>query len=244
MNNVSLVRRAKSRLYKRTQNRERWLTFHSEAPDGVTEFGGLQSIDEVRWGPRAGTRLRAPRKPTEVITYVRAGRLIRYDADERSSILDAGSFERVCAGPERACRELNPSSTHFAHVFRISFRRSIPAVEDEYECLRFSEGERKQRLLQVASQGGGPGTLKLAQDASVFSMLLYPGQRAARSVEAGRCAWLHVVHGAVSLNDLVLRRGDGVGIGHGEVSASAREHSEILMIELPCPVARLASDAL
>lgn len=233
MNNVFVVRRAETRLYERSQNRERWLTFDTEAADELGGFGGLQSIEEVRWGPQASTRLSASRTPTEDITYVRTGRLIREDADERSSILDAGSFERVRAGPDLVCREFNPSSTHFAHVFRMSFRRSIPAVEDEYECLRFSEGERKQRMLRVASQGGGPGRLSLAQDASVFSMLLYPGQQAAQTLQTGRCAWLHVVHGAVSLDDLVLGRGDGVGIGHGEVSASAREHSEVLMIEVP-----------
>ncbi len=233
MDNVFLVRRANSRLYERTQNRERWLTFDPEAPDRVAGFGGLQSLDEVRWGPQASTRFSAPRLPAEVITYVRAGRLVRRDVDERSSILDAGSFERVRPGPDLVCRELNPSNTHFVHVFRISLGCSLDVAADESECLRFSEGERKQRMLLVASQGGGPGTLSLAQDASVFSMLLYPGQRTARTLQPGRCAWLHVVHGSVSLGELILDRGDGVGIGHGVMSVAAREHSELLLVEVP-----------
>ena len=246
MNNVLLVRRAGSRFYERTQNRERWLTFATEAPDEVAGFGGLQSIDEVRWGPQASTRLLASDTPTEVITYVRAGRLIRRDAEDRSSIFDAGSFERVRPGPDWACSELNPSSTHFVHFFRISLRSPLPAVEDQVECLRFSEGERKQRMLLVASQGGGPVTLTLTQDASVFSMLLYPGQQAARTLHPGRCAWFHVVHGSVSLGDLVLERGDGVGIGGGSLSVAAREHSEVLVVELPHPpgMRHLESDEL
>jgi len=233
MDNVFLVRRANNRLYERTQNRERWLTFDPEAPDGVVGFGGLQSLDELRWGPQASTRFSASRLPAEVITYVRAGRLIRRDADERSSVLDAGSFERVRPGPDLVCRELNPSNTHFVHVFRISLGCSLDVAADEPECLRFSEGERKQRMLLVASQGGGPGTLNLGQDASVFSMLLYPGQRTARTLRPGRSAWLHVVHGSVSLGDLILDHGDGIGIGSGVLSVAAREHSELLIVEVP-----------
>jgi redox-sensitive bicupin YhaK (pirin superfamily) len=54
-----------------------------------------------------------------------------------------------------------------------------------------------------------------------------------RELAPGRCAWLHIVQGEVTLGDFVLGTGDGAGVtAEPAVSLTAREESEILLIDL------------
>jgi redox-sensitive bicupin YhaK (pirin superfamily) len=78
------------------------------------------------------------------------------------------------------------------------------------------------------------GSLHLREDALIYSALLEPGQHVVHDLESGRAAWLHIVTGAVTLGDAVLRTGDGAGISEQRpVSFTAREDTEILLVDLP-----------
>jgi hypothetical protein len=56
----------------------------------------------------------------------------------------------------------------------------------------------------------------------------------------GRSAWLHLVEGEVTLGDLVLTTGDGVGItAEPAVSATAEERTEILLLDLREPTSEV-----
>jgi redox-sensitive bicupin YhaK (pirin superfamily) len=63
--------------------------------------------------------------------------------------------------------------------------------------------------------------------------MLDPGQHLIHELSPGRCAWLHVVHGEVTLGDDVLVAGDGVGFtAERAVSFTARVESEVLLFDL------------
>ena len=67
----------------------------------------------------------------------------------------------------------------------------------------------------------------------LYSAILSPGHHVVHELAPGRCAWLHVVHGEVTLDDLVLASGDGVGLADERaVSLTAREASEILLVDV------------
>lgn len=226
------VHRSADRRYSRFRNQENWLTFDLDGGAGRSNGGceALENISESRWGPQASARSQQRTTAADVITYVRAGRIHRKDAAGRERVLQAGEFEQTSMGPEDRCLDINPSKSHIAHVFQIFLRPQLPRVERPPERRCFSEADRKGRMFVVASQDESTG-LSIAQDARIFSMLLYPGQRVVHRLEAGRAAWLHVAHGAVSVGDLVLGKGDSVGVQDGHISMTAREHSEILAIE-------------
>jgi hypothetical protein len=230
------VLQSNARRYERHRNRQDWLTFDPERPASARDGGFeiLENIAESHWGPQATARSVEPQAPIEVVTYVRAGRLVRTDSSGARRELHAGEFEReaIAAGGSQYV-EANPSGTHFAHLFRISLRLDRPHLERTHECKRFSEAERKGRMFVVASPGGENGSLRLVQDVRIVSSLLYPGRHVAHELHPRRAAWVHVVHGAVSLGPLVLRKGDGAGVTAGAVSVTAREHSEILLIDMP-----------
>jgi len=69
---------------------------------------------------------------------------------------------------------------------------------------RFSAAERRDGLCVVASPDGRKGSLRIHQDALVYSAMLDPGQHVVHELSPGRKAWLHVVQGEITLGDLVL----------------------------------------
>lgn len=229
--------RADARCYTRHRNREDWKTFEPDHAAGRADsaFAIVDEIVERYWGPQAATRTICPPSPVEVITYVRSGRLLVADSQDEDRILCAGEFEREIIAPGRPCspcRQANPSDTHYAHVFQISLRLDQPDLEPARRREHFSEAHRKGRVLLVASPDGVGESLRLESDVRIFSTLLYPGRHVVHEVPPQRAVWVHVVHGALSLGDGVLHKGDGVGVTTGTVSLTAREHSEILLIDV------------
>ena len=88
------------------------------------------------------------------------------------------------------------------------------------------------------------GSLRLHQDALLFSALLAPGQHVVHELASGRSAWLHVVSGELTIEDVVLGAGDGVGITDElAVSLTTREGSEILLVDLGGPAPSTRSGA-
>ena len=229
---ATAVHRSVDRRYTRVRNQQNWLTFDLDGSAEPVDCGceALENIGENWWGPQASARVSARHEPADVITYVRAGRLHRSDSAGRGRVLEAGDFERSSAGPEDGCVDTNPSKTHFCHVFRIFLRPQVLRMERPPETKRFSETDRKGRMLVVASRDG-EDSLCIDQDARIFSTLLYPGQHVMQSVGTHRAVWLHVAQGAVSVGDHVLGKGDSVGVRSVELTIAAREHSEVLVVE-------------
>jgi quercetin 2,3-dioxygenase len=72
-----------------------------------------------------------------------------------------------------------------------------------------------------------------SEDALVYSASLEPGQHLAHDLRAGRRAWLYVVSGEVTLADVRLASGDGVGItSERSVSLTASTGAEILLFDV------------
>ena len=96
-----------------------------------------------------------------------------------------------------------------------------------------SAAQRRGGLCVVASSDARRGSLRIHQDALVFSALLDPGQHVVHELSQGRSAWLHLVQGEVALGDLILTTGDGAGVSAAPaVSFTAREPTEVLMLDV------------
>lgn len=227
-------RRANDRHHDRRGKREAWFTFHTgDRADLVGDsFANLELLSEARLPP--GTRVpRYPRRDAELVTYVREGALAYEDSKGRSVVICAGEFQRMTPGRGIRCNETNASRTDWAHVFQIGFSPSQNGFEPGHEQKRFSAAERRGVFCLVASPDARKGSLRVHQDARMYSALLDPGQHLVHELGQERRAWLHLVHGEVTLGDVVLTMGDGAGIaGERAVSITAQEPSEILLIDL------------
>lgn len=228
------LRRSKERHHDRRRKHEVWLTFYpKDRADPLADgFGALQTLNEDRLPPGAGVP-RRPRHDAEIVTYVREGALAYEDSTGGSGVIYAGEFQRMTSGGGMRHSETNPSRTDGAHVFQIWLRGSEAGLEPVHEQKRFSVAQRRGGLCVVASPDARRGSLRIHQDALLYSALLDRGQHVVHELSQGRSAWLHLVHGEVTLGDIVLTTGDGVGItAERAVSFTAREETEILVLDL------------
>jgi redox-sensitive bicupin YhaK (pirin superfamily) len=227
------LRRADERRHNRRGRREAWLTFSSrDRGDPLADgFGFLRMLNEDRVPPGAG--LGQLDRRCEVVTYVREGALVYEDSTGCSRTIQAGEFRHVSTGEPGRHAQTNVSRTTWAHVFQICVRPSERAVESATEQKRFSAAERRGVLRLVASPDARLGSLRIGQDALVYSAMLDRGQHVIHELSEGRSAWLHVVQGDATLGDTVLTTGDGVGVtAERAVSLTARGGTEILLLDL------------
>ena len=152
----------------------------------------------------------------------------------RSGVIQAGEFQRMTAGRGIRHSETNASRTDWAHVFRIV---AAPlAGRARARAMSRSASARRSAGAGCASSPRptlGRGSLLVHQDALIYSALLDPGQHVVHELSPGRSAWLHVVHGEVTLGDIVLTTGDGAGVtAERVVSLTAREDSSILLVDV------------
>ncbi|HEX3763384.1 MAG TPA: pirin family protein [Kofleriaceae bacterium] len=228
------VRRAEARRHDRRHQREIWRTFdpRDRTNSIAGGFGSLELLDEGRLPPSAPVP-RQPRGDAEIVTCVREGAIAYEDSMGCSGVILAGEFHRMAAVHGLRHGEANASRTDWAHVLQIRLRPSAVRLESEREQKRFSAAERRGGLRIIASPDAQRGSLRLHQDARIYSALLERGQHVVHALLPGRGAWLHLVHGQLSLGDLVLSTGDGAAItAERAVSLTAREDTEILLVDL------------
>ena len=227
---MTILRRANERFHELSREAETWNTFHQaeRMPEG---FGTLASLSEERIGP--GCALELGEEEREVLVYLRDGILAHAEETGRAGIIESGDFLRAATGPGRRHYEINPSQERWAHLFRISLRPLQGEEPRAHEQKRFCTGDRRGRECVVASRDGRSGSLRIRQDALLFSTILETGQHLVHALAPGRCVWLHIVDGEVTLNDTALRTGDGVGIITARaVSVTARASTELLILDM------------
>jgi quercetin 2,3-dioxygenase len=233
------LRRTKERQHDQQKKPEEWFTFpHADASGPFAGgFGALESLREAHLNPGASIP-RKPRHDSEIVTYVREGALSYEDSLGRSGVIQAGEFQRATTGRRIRYRETNVSRVDVAHVFQLWLRPTAAGLdpEQEQEQKRFSVAERRDRLCVVASEDARSASLRLHEDVVVYSALLARGQHVVHELAPGRCAWLHVVQGELSLGETLLTAGDGAGFTAERVlSLTAREASELLLLDLGGP---------
>jgi redox-sensitive bicupin YhaK (pirin superfamily) len=228
------LRRAQERQHNRHRKQDVWLTFYPQAPaDLLAEaFATIETLSEDRLAPGASIA-RHSHHDAEIVTYVREGALAYEDSMSRSGVIQAGEFQRMTAGRGIHHSEINPSRTDWAHVFQIGLRPWEAGLEPSQEQKRFSAAERRGGLCVIASPDARRGSLRVHQDALMYSAMLDPGQHVVHELSQGRRAWLHIVQGEVTLDGVVLSTGDGAGLtAERAVSLTAREQAEILLLDL------------
>jgi len=97
----------------------------------------------------------------------------------------------------------------------------------------FTPVERQGRLCLVASQDGSHGSVRLHQDARIYTALLTRGESVAHDLVSGRHAWIHVARGTVRMGDLALGEGDGAALsGPASIEPTGVDDAEVLLFDL------------
>jgi quercetin 2,3-dioxygenase len=195
-------------------------------------FRSLRVINEDRVQPGRGFGAHSHRD-MEIITYVLEGALEHRDSMGTHSVIVPGEVQRMSAGTGVTHSEFNPSPTAPVHLLQIWLLPARAGLRPEYEQRAFPPESKRGTLRLVAAGDGRDGAVTIHQDADLHAALLAPGERVKHTLAAGRHAWLHVVRGAVALNGVDLRAGDGAAVSeetHLEVAAAA--DAEVLLFDL------------
>ena len=228
------LRRATERHHDRRGRQEVWNTFYprDRADELADGFGPLEILTEDRL-PAGADVPRYPAHDAEIVTYVREGALSYEDSMGRAGVIHAGELQRMTGGRAIRHSETNASRSEWAHVFRIWLRPSEAGLESTLEQKRFTSAQRRGGLCVVASPDGRRGSLRIHQGTVMYSALLDAGQHVVHELSPGRGAWLHLVDGKATLDDMVLSTGDGAGVtDERSVSLTAQEETEILLLDL------------
>jgi redox-sensitive bicupin YhaK (pirin superfamily) len=195
-------------------------------------FRQLRVINEDRVQPGRGFPSHSHRD-MEIITYVLGGALEHRDSLGNGSVIHPGEVQRMSAGRGITHSEFNASQTDPVHFLQIWILPEQADLVPSYEQKPIDLSAARGTLSRIVTRQGGPGVVKLHQDATISVALLERGQSLHWPLVRARYAWLQVARGAVALNEHSLSAGDGAGIDDtSELQIEAHAASEVLLFDL------------
>ena len=195
-------------------------------------FRQLQVVNEDRVQPGTGFPTHSHRD-MEIISYVLEGALEHKDSLGNGSVIRPGEVQRMSAGRGITHSEFNPSRSELVHFLQIWIMPEQPGIAPSYEQQTFDLSAARGQFNPIASRQGGPGKVKLHQDAAMSVAILEPGEKLVHRLAGGRYGWLQVARGAVTLNRDALTAGDGAAVdADSELKIEAASPAEILLFGL------------
>jgi len=195
-------------------------------------FQDLRVINEDWVEPEAGFGMH-PHQDMEIITVQVDGELRHRDSLGSGSTLRAGEVQVMSAGTGISHSEANPSRGESSHLLQIWILPERKGIEPRYEQKAFLETERRGRLQPVATPDGRGGSLRIHQDASLLLGSMESGKSLSYAPAPGRHAWVQVARGAVELNGMAMKQGDGAAVSdETALRLLASEDSDILLFDL------------
>jgi redox-sensitive bicupin YhaK (pirin superfamily) len=195
-------------------------------------FGDLRVINEDRIAPGTGFGTHGHRD-MEIISYVLDGALAHKDSMGNGATILPGDVQRMSAGKGVLHSEFNHAKDAPTHFLQIWIEPNVTGIAPSYEQKHFAPADKRGRLRLVASPDGAAGSVTIHADARLYAGLFDADESAELAVADGRRAYVHVVHGSISVNGQPLSAGDAamlvqeprVTLGHGQ-------SAEVLVFDL------------
>ena len=188
--------------------------------------------DSIRPGtgfPRHGHR------DMEIVTYIREGAITHRDHLGNEGRTRAGDVQVMSAGKGILHEEWN-LETGETRLFQIWIEPAERALRPRWETAAFPKGERRNRLIALASgcKDDPAEALFIAQDAAILGASLDANREVVHDMPGGRLAYLVPAKGRVSVNGIeVPERGGAAISGEERLAIRALEDAEILLADLP-----------
>jgi redox-sensitive bicupin YhaK (pirin superfamily) len=171
----------------------------------------------------------------EIVSIVMEGALAHRDSTGGDGVLRRGEVQRMSAGTGVVHSEFNGSDSEPVHFFQIWIMPGKRGLTPGYEQKLIAEEERKGKLRVLVAPGAPDGALDIHQDVKLYTSILAGGESVEHELTPGRGAWLQVARGAVEVNGVPLRRGDGAAIEDEtllRIRATGEEETEFLLFDL------------
>ena len=216
-----------------------WLkSFHSFSfaeyrdPDHMG-FGPLRVINEDRVAPGMGFGTHGHRD-MEIISYVLDGELAHRDSIGNGSVIRPGDVQRMSAGRGVMHSEFNHADSQTTHFLQIWIEPDQTGIAPSYEEKRFEDADKRGRLRLIASPDGADGSVRIHQDARVYSGLFDGDESAVLALAPGRRAYVHIARGSIVVDGAALATGDAAKLTDvREITLTRGDAAEVLVFDLP-----------
>lgn len=195
-------------------------------------YRALRVMNEDRINPGAGFPTH-PHQDMEIITYVLEGALTHKDSTGGSGVITPGVVQYMSAGTGVTHSEFNASDEDLVHLYQIWILPDAKGQKPRYAEKKIGEA-REGALALIASGDGRDGSIKINQDADLYSSIVKEGDDLTHAFAGGRYGWLQIAKGGIELpGGSVMQAGDGAKIdGEERLTFKALADSEILLFDL------------
>ncbi len=197
-------------------------------------FGLLRVLNDdiVQPGEGFGTH---PHDNMEIVSIPLSGALAHKDSTGNEHVINTGDVQIMSAGSGLYHSEYNASQKEEVNFLQIWVFPKERDIQPRYDQKTFSKAERKNKFQAVVSPEKNSSSLWINQD-SYFSLAdIEAGKEITYNInKKGNGVYLFVISGSVEAAGTNLDKRDGFGIEDTDkITVSAKENSEILVIEVP-----------
>lgn len=195
-------------------------------------FGPLRVLIESHIDPRSGFS-EHPHRNVEIISYVAEGTLRHKDSFGHEADIRAGEMQLISAGSRGMIHsETNPRGKPEAH-YQLWLVPGRADTDFAYHERKSPPGNRQGEFQLYVSPDGRGDSMPVNTDAFVYIGRFSPEDSFSYDLSAGRGAWVQVVEGKVSVNNVTLQTGDGARFMVPEsLSFSAEDPAEVLLVDV------------
>lgn len=195
-------------------------------------FRDLRVINEdrVKGGNGFGAH---SHRDMEIISYVLQGALEHKDSMGTSSVIRPGEVQIMSAGTGVTHSEYNHSENDIVHFLQIWILPNGKGLQPRYDQKMYSDEEKQGKLRLIVSQDGRDGSVSINQDVNLYATKLEAGQQITSAIAPNRHAWVQVIQGKITLNNVLLHTGDGAAVSdESNLVLEAKEAAEFLLFDL------------
>jgi quercetin 2,3-dioxygenase len=201
--------------------------------------GNLRVINEDRIAPGTGFGTHGHRD-MEIVSYVLEGALAHKDSmgngqagGAHGGVILPGDVQRMSAGTGVRHSEFNHAADATTHFLQIWFLPKRAGITPGYEQKHFDAASKRGQLRLLASPDGREGSVTLHADASLRAGLFDGNERAELTLNPQRISYVHLVRGALRVNDRALRAGDAARLDEEtKLVLEGGEGAEVLVFDL------------
>ena len=215
-----------------------WLkSFHSFSFAGYHDprfmgWGNLRVINEDRVAAGMGFGKHGHRN-MEIISYVLSGELAHEDSMGNIKGIPPGDVQRMSAGSGVTHSEFNHAKDQTTHFLQIWIEPNVLEIEPSYEQQTIPINEKDGKLRLIASPDGKDGAVKIHADAKIYAGLFNGPQAATVQLNPKRKAYIHLIGGALDINNQSLNAGDALLIeNESKLEIKNGKGAEVLLFDL------------
>lgn len=195
------------------------------------QFGSLRVFNDDIVSASKGFDMHR-HKEMEIVSIILSGAITHEDSIGTKERIKAGEVQVMSAGTGIMHSEYNLEDEDL-HLYQIWFMPNKKELKPSYQQMDFSNVDRANRLLAVASGDAIDSALYINSNATLYLGHLEPGQQLEHNFDSKKKYFIYVKSGKLQVNDTELSPGDQARIeNEASLAISATETAEFVLAEL------------